>query len=738
MTDQLTGKGWKYIQESLKILSASGGVVPKCEWKLVDTESVKKAEIIIGEAGSTIKEGTYTITYRVYNPEISSLNVEMDRDVKNSITIIDGDQKIEQTTTKSTTTGTINKEGELVNGSDGTYIDWIVYLNAGDVIKNLTNGATFKDTIPDDLELVGDVTVEQYDADGTLVGTSTAQIAGKEIIYTTPTGQYYYVIKYRTKIRADAEIPIGSKPISNTGTSEGDIKGSDTGTVTVGNHVVDKSFLKQNIMEKDGKWVDIIDWQAEISVKGSLKDYVYQDYAGLTWLNVGGRCLMSLTPEQMQQIKVIDASGKEISRALYQVSEYDHEDNGVKNGLFQITFSEGVTGPVTIKYQTTADLTDLTIGQWMSFVNYAIITDGKGNQDRDQASSDSIEYRHGRPDIIYKSSNGIYNASQNSGSITLKPGETTIPWVIIVNGDRKGSVSGDLVITDVIADDMTLLEDTVKISIEGQSTIDVTWNYDKTNRKLIVNIPGTSYLPGNEIRILYRTELDKEFFEGKETEKSYTNTASIEQSGEKTDSTYTETVTRSVVGKSGTYDEVNKLLSYNIIINPDSSELNGGQPLTVIDSLDGAEISQNIRLVSLSLFTALKITDANGNATVQPGKWIRDLIQSDKQELYNYSYDETSNAFKTYVSDKTAYVLIAKYEVDAELSESVKMKNTVELIGSSSWSKTDESTNVTGSTSGSTHTNDKIVIIKHDAAKYNTKEISGQAQRNLLQLQTVM
>ena len=709
LNDQLTGKGWEYLQNSLTI---SGTDVPKYEWKLAGDEAKRNAEIIIGELGATVKAGTYKVTYRIYNSMLSSVNDEMDQVVKNSISLADGDKKIERSISKSTTCSTINKEGE-VKGEN--YIDWTVYLNTGEVVKNLTSGATFNDTIPADLEIMGDVIVEQYDVTGTLKSTAMAKVNGRDISYEIPTGQYYYVIKYRTKTAGGQELPIGGKEISNTGTVEGDIKGSDTGTVNVSRHVLDKSFVRQTVTEKAGKWVDIIDWQTQIKVDGSLKGYVYQDYAGLSWLNV----VMTLTPEQMQQIKVIDASGKEISRALYQVSEYDHEDNGVKNGLFQITFSEGVTGPVTIKYQTTADLTDLTIGQWMSFVNYAIITDGKGNQDKDQDSSQNIQYRHGSPEIIYKYGTS-YDTSKTSGTITLEPGQRTIPWTIIVNGERKGTVSGDLVITDEIADDMTLLEDTVKIAIEGKSGVDVTWNYDKGNRKLTVNVPASAYASNTPITISYRTELDEAFFTGSEMKKSYTNTASVEQKDGKTDSTYTQHVTRRVVGKSGSYDATNKMLSYNIIINPDSSELNAGQMLTVRDHLDGGKIDQNVQLVSLKLFTALKTTDANGNTIISPGKWIKDLIRSDKKELYNYSYEEATNSFETYVSDKTAYVLIAQYEVDAELNAAVTMKNTVELIGSSSWSKTDESTSVTGSTSGTTYTNDKIVIIKHDAAKYNT------------------
>lgn len=81
----------------------------------------------------------------------------------------------------------------------------------------------------------------------------------------------------------------------------------------------------------------------------------------------------------------------------------------------------------------------------------------------------------------------------------------------------------------------------------------------------------------NTIIISYRTELPKDYLSSSELTKSFSNTASIEVNGEKIDSSFTQEVTRRVVGKSGRYDESTKTLTYEILLNPDTDYL----PLTV-------------------------------------------------------------------------------------------------------------------------------------------------------------
>ena len=122
-----------------------------------------------------LKAGTYTFTYKVKNTKISDMTVNDSNNVHNKISVPDKDGTISSEKWTNTTTGKVNKQGTLVAGENGnTYIDYTVYLNAGDIIKNLTKGAEFTDTLPDDLELVGDVEVKQYDVTGKETSTGKA------------------------------------------------------------------------------------------------------------------------------------------------------------------------------------------------------------------------------------------------------------------------------------------------------------------------------------------------------------------------------------------------------------------------------------------------------------------------------------------------------------------------------------------------------------------------------------
>ena len=730
LTDNLTGNNWEYDGDSLKLTEASNGENPSVSWSTNQTggnNADKKSTISIGETGGTLKAGTYTFTYKVKNTKISDMTVNDSNNVHNKISVPDKDGTISSEKWTNTTTGKVNKQGTLVAGENGnTYIDYTVYLNAGDIIKNLTKGAEFTDTLPDDLELVGDVEVKQYDVTGKETSTGKASVNGQKISYTTPTGQYYYVIKYRAKVKSE-NIPIGGKPISNTGKSEGGIDGSSSSTVTIPNNALNKKFDNQQIsQDKDGNWINTVKWTSTISVEGSLKDYVYEDWGQLACINNQNVAIISMSKEQREAIKVFDKDGNEI-KSGYTIEESNHEDQNIKNGLFKIKFTGDVNGPVTIQYETTADLSGFKVGDWISFTNYASVTDGKGT-DTSQATSNGIQYTHGNPNLIEKK--GIGNESGESGSTTLQPGQTSIPWTITVNKGQDKTLRGDLIITDTIADGMTFIKSSLNISIWGSSIMssldDEAWSFDKTTNTLTVKIPEEVYHGSGDdytkpITISYRTELPKDYFTGDGLTKKFTNIASIEANGEITDSSFTQEVTRRVVGKGGSYDATTKTLSYQMILNPDASKLNDGNSLTVKDTLDAKGLKGHIQLKSLKLFTALKTTDSNGNTKVEPGKLEQVLTQSDSKENFNYQWDKDTGIFTTYIPDEKAYVLVAEYSVDADVAETITLSNTVELIGSNNWSADDNQTSVTKNTSAQTYTDkDSVAIVKHDANQYNT------------------
>lgn len=124
---------------------------------------------------------------------------------------------------------------------------------------------------------------------------------------------------------------------------------------------------------------------------GSLNGYTYNDYTERSWYSgeLNGKCLMKMTDQQLEEIKVYDKQGNEIPRNKYTAERYSRLDNGEEAGLFTISFSD-VEGPVVIRYQTTVDLSKFAIGTGLYFRNHGELTDGEGHKDSDSAESTNL------------------------------------------------------------------------------------------------------------------------------------------------------------------------------------------------------------------------------------------------------------------------------------------------------------------------------------------------------------
>lgn len=701
LTDTLTGNGWSFDDTSLKV--SSGGI----SW--TNTAEGTGKTITVGQEGETITAGTYTISYRV---KLSAEDGGQAQSVDNRIAIQDGGNELSSQTWTNARISPVDKQGKLTEEDGTKYIDYTVYINSGDIVQNLSRGEVFRDTLPAEVDLVGEAQIEQYDPDGNKVASDTATVGENNILsYTLPEGRYYYIITYRTQVKANVTIPIGGLPISNTAEVLGK---QDTENVTIPNRVLSKSFESQSIAESDGSWKDTLTWSSEIDVSGSLNGYVYEDWASTVWLNDEARCPMYMTDGQISGIQIKDSSGNPIIGG-YSIERNAHDENGIQTGLFKITFGE-VQGPVTIHYETTVDLSDYAIGTYLQFTNKASVSID-GNWDSAQASSDQIAYVHDMPSIIKKTkSSNLWNVS--SADTVLSPGETTIPWLIIVN-DGKVNL-GDLTVTDTIADGMTLVEESLKVTIWGQECGAVS-TYDEATNTLTIQIPESGY-NGHPITISYRTRLPNSFLNGTETTREFRNTASVTGAnlGE-TRSSFTQNVTRQVVGKSGSYDKVAKTLSYHIVLNPDGNTWNNGNKLTVTDTLDRGALGNSVSLKNLKLYTALKTQHSDGSIKVVPGAFVCELEARDDGAVNSYIWNSGTGTFTAYVPDSTAYVLVAKYSVDADIADSVQMKNSVSLkADSQEWSAKDEATMVAQDTSGSTEINGhRLILTKRDSAQYS-------------------
>lgn len=755
MKDVLSGQGFTYdTSYGIKVTGGDGTNPSSANYSDLSAQGTS-TNIQLWGSGN-LKKGTYTLTYRVKSDATVDVSdpATIPQSVNNKIQVPDkGDDTVSSETWTKTTTGTINKQGQLVSGSDATYIDYTVYLNAGDIVKNLKTAATFTDTLPSTVTLQGNVKVEQYDVSGNLKNTFTATADGQNISYTTPTGQYYYIITYRVKVNDSGSIPIGGLEIKNDGKSSGGIDGSSSSKVVVPNHVLHKNFSSQTVSkDDDGNWIDTMTWTSTIDVSESLKGYVYEDWAGLKYgylKNTDGSLsdtltgwynCVSMSDAQRAAIVVKDGNGNAVDSSKYMITTSDHVDetlkdndgNQIKNGLFKITFTDDVQGPVTLEYETTADLSWFVVGDQLSFINYASLTKD-GHTDTDQAQTDTKQYEHDNKALIYKYGKVQPSDNANSGSYTLSPGETSIPWTITLNNSRK--LYCDLTVEDTFDANLTYIPESLLIKVyDDDITTRATVTYNEITRKLSIVIPQNLYSStnplnkySNVITITYRTELPKDFFNGIETDKTFSNTATVTAEGTVGESTFDEDVKRQVVGKSGSYDATNGVLTYNVVINPDASTLNDGKTLKAVDVLTTQDPNKTgflkyVTLDSLQLFTANKSTNSSGDVTVEAGKYLRDLTLADSGTAeFTYTYDDETKTFTTYLPDSTAYVIVAKYNVSEDPSGDTALKNTVTLTGSKDWSKEDTGTTIKSQTSGETHTSyDSITIIKRDASNYST------------------
>lgn len=697
------------------------------------TDTGQETTIVVGSDNTTIAKGKYEIKYRV-RVNNQGQTVSVDENIKNRVTITDNGKEYPAEIGKDVKSNPISKGGTLVTQDGESYIDWTVYINNGTYIEDIKDPVNFSDIIESGQELIGDINVIKYNPDGTIAEKGIKgnyNSDSKEITYTTDTGRYYYKITYRTKVTQ--HIGIGSNvTFSNTGNVDGGMNGSAKGDVTINNRVISKSAGSPVLKEdEDGKWIAVIPWTSKIDSE-NLSGYLYTDWAADS--------KTTMTDAQFDAIRIYDSTGGEISSDEYTISRLSKTDSqGNQVGLFQIQFKENckVKGPVTIKYATTTDLSDFTEGSYPKVKNYAAV-DSNGEHDETDAERQFHYEKSGVTKILK------YNDTEDtsgSGSMTLKPGDDTIPWTIRLNSDGEKPLEGDLTVVDTIPAGLILDESSIELSCyAGKITNyqkEVVKNADGTTT-LTIKIPDEAYLINGarqKVIIKYNTKIDpdSDFYKGTETSKKFTNTATVTNKDGSTSSTREETVNKTIVQKRGSYDEPNRLLSYEIVVNPDGTKLlKSSDTLIVTDKLDDSALKQagvgTTKLTSLKLFTAIPKKE-NGETVLRPGTLVKELsqVEQDNKELYTYIYDSSTNEFKAYIPDGEAYVMVATYAVtlDDSLDKDVnlQMKNKVTVSGENqeSWSDTDETTKVNKKTSGRTWTGDSITIIKHDASDYNNQ-----------------
>ena len=755
LTDTLTNLGnasFVYTDETPTITNDAGGTVPSIAWNGTGDTT---RDIVLGTEGDTITNGTYKITYHVKCSDFSTSKLEKDAKVKNKVNATYEDEDHSSRTDTSLSNTPISKSGKLTK--DG-YIEWTVKLNTpnSDGALAYLKNASFTDKLPDDL-LNGEITVKKDGGSKQTVTLTPEQYDPdtKTINYPLEDGYHYYEITYRTK--APENTGLTDTTVTNTGTIEDDnIDSSATGSVDITSDILHKKLAEGTHTSDTAS----MSWTTTIDAE-DLSSFVYYDWSNTIYANGAHIKLQNIVSGSVV-VKLKD--GTDVTNKVKVDYHYSRTENGVDVGLFSVDFKDsGVTGPVTISYQTTTDLTKLPAGSRVVITNYGQLNNGKTVSDKYDfvnSNEEQIKYFY-----KYGGSFDYSNVVSGEGTIKLKPGEA-LPWTIILNdndadkGGLPNKVYNEWVVRDVIPEGLILDESSISITSYGNYTAVAGVDYTYTVEPQVVDGQNCTVItitlkkscimngdkPRTHVVVTYNTYLDPNNSAlSSEDAIKFTNHASFTCDGEqKGDTKFTETVTRDIVGKQGTFDDSTGTLTYYVKVNPygvklleqDDGELLLYDQMDLPDQLCGVKETKTkyVWLESVSVYKGEFVNDE-----FVPTTWIKDLtavsIKHDDSEFNNaatapvttdsyYAKDDanfTQIKAWTKVPDATPLVLVFHYTVDMRsislaAGTQLDFTNKVKLNNNDKWSITDKSlSHIYDSTGGADirYNSDRLTIHKY-------------------------
>lgn len=760
LTDTLTnpsGVTFDYVDTFLQV-TGPDGPAPDISW--ADTTGSTGKMITLGTSGQTLQKGTYTITYRVKADNFGSTSYNGDY-LKNFIKF--GDD-VEGTST-SIKTKDIEKSGKL--SKDGEIITWTVKINNGDVMRYLPSNAKFTDTIDTDQEFVaGSFKVTKTDADGNKTKPTASDVydsTNKTLTYQLAEGFNKYEITYQTRVTK--AIPLTGLDVKNTGNLEGDgLDSSSEGTV----HIDSDVLTKEAVGEPTNNGTEAtMQWKSTIKPT-DVSSYIYYDYSNAVQ-DADGKNRKAQEID-LASIVVKDKDGNSVSVTPVAWNSGETDDYDKDLGLFMIDF-KGITasGPMTITYTTKCSIVQQLLGYGATVKNHCRINNGTvaTAEQKITKGSDTISY-------FYKYACGWNWTNIQSGSTTLQPGQK-LPWTIELNADGVLKWENDTkwVITDTIPRGLVLDESSVQIKNHGvalPATSTVTKNADGTTTLVITMLPESFSYTNNgvteirkQINITYDTTLDPKCTDiWNDNTASFKNVAKFERNGHKIgDTSFTETVTRRVVGKSGTFDETTGLLTYQVKLNPYGATLNGGEPMVLQDVMTvpsdlWADVSgtKRVTLEGISVFDAnlqadgtLEATTWRADLTCVAGKFDDDAAGNnvDTSTYYSKYSSNSSHQLKawTMVPDSTPLVLVFHYRVNTEglvKGNTFTFENTAELNGK--WKNEQCSTSFTsssGASAGIDFNSNRLTIVKYSGtpdkvlpgAEFSLEKYNGTSWDNV-------
>lgn len=734
LTDTLTspsGVTFNYVEDSLKVTGPDSSA-PTISW----ANTADGKTITLGTSG-TLQKGIYTITYRVKADNFGSTSYNGD-DLKNLIEF-GGDVEGTSTTIK---TKDIEKSGKL--SKDGEIITWTVKINNGDVMRYLPANAKFTDTIDTNQEFVANsFKVKKTDADDKETKTEPTDVYNStdhKLTYNLEPGFNKYVIAYQTKVTK--AIPLTGLTVTNTGKLEGGgLDSSSEGTV----HIDSDVLTKEAVGEPTNNGTEAtMQWKSTIKPT-NVSSYIYYDYSGTVQEDATGKKCKAQEID-LASIVVKDKDGNSVSVTPVAWKSGETDDYGTDLGLFKIDFTDiTAPGPMTITYTTKCFIVQQLPSYGATVKNHCRINNGTvaTAEQKITKGSDTISYFY-----KYAGDCNWTNIQSGSGSTTLQPGQK-LPWTIELNADGVLKWENDTkwVITDTIPRGLVLDESSVQIKNYGvalPATSTVTKNADGTTTLVITMLPESFRYTNNDvteirkqINITYDTTLDPKCTDiWNDNTASFKNVAKFERNGHKIgDTSFTEAVTRRVVGKSGTFDETTGLLTYQVKLNPYGATLNGGEPMVLQDVMtvpsdlwaDGSG-TKRVTLEGISVFDAnlqadgtLEATTWRADLTCVAGKFDDDAAGNNVDTFTYYSKYSSNSSHQlkawTKVPDSTPLVLVFHYRVDTSslvTGTPFTFANTATLNGK--WQNEQCNTSFTHSssaTAGIDFNSNRLTIVKY-------------------------
>ncbi|MCD7885601.1 MAG: Cna B-type domain-containing protein [Lachnospiraceae bacterium] len=757
--------------------------------------------------------GYYTITYTVEYSGTEALNGAID--LKNSAYASTSKNNGSDSTDINLDHTYISKTSSYSSSSD--QIIWTITLNnfGGDLNGYTLSDSLVKEASEtggtDEAKTIGAVSVTEYLSDGSTVtwsgislpftiakvdGTYSAGTQNGNTLYVNDTTDKF-VVTYSTDVSEDGFYSAyeNTATLGDGGTNtftevhEQSVK-HDSGTL-------DKSYVSPDdsseeiVYETDVNgdetttdsglrnysWTSVISVPSDGIKTGSYYEDNITDDAYSDELNQYGTRIdivaHYITGAQLEALTVTYTNGSGISgntldSGAYTIQvknsdgdweTYTSANSAAEYTSFRIYFNDTLSADeyksLTISYQTTADLNEMSNGDVWTFTNsatfsqdgaYVSSTDSNRETsggyiiktDMGGSSTHTYAYDECKGILYYRLQINTNSTFKDNGTIVIKdtlPEGTTLytsDYEIATGSNHDASVTGTNV--NDTSSHVKLyyglgasMYQTVNLYnpyvADYDVNTDVKVTYDEETRELTITIPQDTYygyldtstqkvsLP---ISIYYAAQITDVL--GKNTSKDYTNHVEMSMGGSTYSDSVTDTVTSSNISKSINSDVTtgDQEKAYKVLINPSAATLNNGEAITVTDTINYGRYITAIALVQGSFHLYKLKSDGTMGSEISTS-------------LYTVTYEDTGSQFIMTITlnDSTAYVLEYEYsftvDEDTFMADNGKegefyVTNTITLSGSymeSSSSKvTDEQE--AGDSSATAQTNKYVTLAKVD------------------------